>query len=806
MQVGVMISAYDHASGIVGQIENRVKRFTVSMQDAWAAGRKLEAIGKGMRLAGDGMMALGATAAAALNIQGAVREAMDAEHALYRIANIAEWSTDKLKAVQAEVLGLTSRTNQSQMSLLDGLNDLLAKGMNEDKARALLLDIGRTATAASADVKDLSSALFSAVDIAEVPISEASKLMDGLVTAGKEGAFELKAMARYLPSVLASTSALGMGGRLGVNQAAAWLQVARKGAGTEEEAATNFQNFLMKLNTPETERNFAKVGASLKDELTKAWESGDVIGTMVRRTMELSKGDIGKLFQDQQVLKFLFIAKDNLPMAQGITQRAMGAEGVVGKDYDRIMRSFNEQLKKAQILIVEHLMPKVTPWLERLNGLLTWLGGHPKILAAGINLILGLLLGGGILRFTSMVMGAYAPMVRLGRSALDAGRYIAWATRMSGSFAGGLRSWATMQFPMISRLGSLTRSMGSLTVATWGSVKSLASWTWAWVSTPIQTSKYLLGSLATGMQAFTIATWGTVKAIWAQTVALLANPITWVVVGVMALVGAAIALWKNWDKVTAWFKGTWVWFQELWGKVPNWAKFFMPIISIPMFLIQNWRKIPEWFRAAWSWLTGLWNKVPGWAKLFVPFIGVPLLIVKHWGTIKAILGAAWEWVKGFAGRMWDAGKNIVKNIGDGILAAINSPVEAIKKVVAKVREFLPFSPAKTGPLTDIHRIKLVETIADSISPASLVSKMQTVAGAARSALGKGLAVGASVLVGSSPAMAGGSARGITIEINVDARGAAPGVQQDIERAILKTVPAIKRELERLQAGDSRRKF
>jgi hypothetical protein len=66
----------------------------------------------------------------------------------------------------------------------------------------------------------------------------------------------------------------------------------------------------------------------------------------------------------------------------------------------------------------------------------------------------------------------------------------------------------------------------------------------------------------------------------------------------------------------------------------------------------------------------------------------------------------------------------------GISSAINKPVEMMKSMVTKVRRLLPFSPAKDGPLRDIHRIKLVETIAASIRPAPLVNAMRGVAGAA----------------------------------------------------------------------------
>lgn len=61
-----------------------------------------------------------------------------------------------------------------------------------------------------------------------------------------------------------------------------------------------------------------------------------------------------------------------------------------------------------------------------------------------------------------------------------------------------------------------------------------------------------------------------------------------------------------------------------------------------------------------------------------------------------------------------AGANIVGMIADGIKGAVGKVTGAIGDVVSKIREFLPFSPAKTGPLKDIHRLNFGGTIADSI--------------------------------------------------------------------------------------------
>lgn len=62
----------------------------------------------------------------------------------------------------------------------------------------------------------------------------------------------------------------------------------------------------------------------------------------------------------------------------------------------------------------------------------------------------------------------------------------------------------------------------------------------------------------------------------------------------------------------------------------------------------------------------------------------------------------------------DAGRRVVTMIADGIRGAISSVTDAIGNVAGAIRDRLPFSPAKEGPLEDLHKLNFGGTIADSI--------------------------------------------------------------------------------------------
>lgn len=76
--------------------------------------------------------------------------------------------------------------------------------------------------------------------------------------------------------------------------------------------------------------------------------------------------------------------------------------------------------------------------------------------------------------------------------------------------------------------------------------------------------------------------------------------------------------------------------------------------------------------------------------------------------------SAFDTVIGFVGKFKDAGNRIVTSIADGIKGAIGKVTGAISNVASKIRDFLPFSPPKAGPLMDIMDVQWGETIGGGI--------------------------------------------------------------------------------------------
>lgn len=112
---------------------------------------------------------------------------------------------------------------------------------------------------------------------------------------------------------------------------------------------------------------------------------------------------------------------------------------------------------------------------------------------------------------------------------------------------------------------------------------------------------------------------------------------------------------------------------------------------------------------------------------------------------------------------------------DRILNTIVLPINAIKRIAAKVRRYLPFLPAQEGPLRDPNCVRIVETVAQTIRPGPIAAAMRRFAAAAALAVplalvppaipGAASAAGASPVALAAPAARGtaGGARAIRIE-------------------------------------------
>jgi hypothetical protein len=113
-----------------------------------------------------------------------------------------------------------------------------------------------------------------------------------------------------------------------------------------------------------------------------------------------------------------------------------------------------------------------------------------------------------------------------------------------------------------------------------------------------------------------------------------------------------------------------------------------------------------------------------WEWIKAPFEGLASVASSAWEKVKTAASGAWEsvtsTVSNLAGSAFESGKAILTTVGEGIRSAVTAPYRAAKSALSFVRDLLPFSDAKEGPLANLTRsgAALIETIARGITRAA----------------------------------------------------------------------------------------
>ncbi len=438
----------------------------------------------------------------------------------------------------------------------------------------------------------------------------------------------------------------------------AFLKTAARGGEELGLSFTDANNQL--LSTPEIlDKLRGKFGETMdaaeKMELQKAFgtdEAVAMIDLLYNKTGDL-QGNITTLYGEMG---------KGITVAQGMADAINQTEGEKYEVLSQKIGNVKEKIGNLLLPTVNELIDKgsnvvdkISDWVDQNEGLVR--GITLTVLTIGIILtVMGafIAIGGGVglmITKTSMLIGSLFKGITMLKSGFT-------TLRIVSMYAGdGLKAFG----------GSVLKGVAS--------AKSFV----------IGMAGMAKQAIITGVQALP----GLIASVWSFTAALLANPVTWIVIGIIALIAAIILLWQNWDAVTAWLSNTWngfvngvkagfEWVKNLFAGMPTWLQVaiaaFMPFIGIPLLIINNWGSITEFFRNLWAGITGVFtNGIQG---------------------IKDFISGSLKWFR-------ESGSKILTTFTEGIKSAISAPIDAVKGGLAKIRKLLPFSDAKEGPLSTL---------------------------------------------------------------------------------------------------------
>ncbi|HCN6469498.1 TPA: phage tail tape measure protein, partial [Escherichia coli] len=456
--------------------------------------------------------------------------------------------------------------NQYQDELQEAVGSLISDNIdNVSDIGFLMPDIARAATATRTSAQDWAKVAAVWQNSLKGAARDFGAVQNIMAYAGDQGSFEIPDQVKWMQSLAPMMAGLASG-KEAVAEIGASLQIAKIGAGSTDEAANNFKNFLTKIFARDTQKQFADLGIDLQGSIASYKAAGispiEGMLSVIERYLNAKspealagfksamkiKNDtardealqalaknfgLGDMFADMQVMAFIRPMLANMDRYREIRAGALRAadNDLLASAYDQRLKSpleatktlmvssrdlaitLGDQLAPSFISLTQELLPLI-------QGTKHWVATHPQFVSGAFKLI------SALLAIKIATIG-----LKLGLNLLISPFVNVWKTTVL------LRTnWHR-----------LTTALGE-----GGKLRWLVTGFSRLTSGGLKLSKVLAGSLVRGFMSAARAV------LWIGR-ALMMNPIGLVITAVAT---AAYLIYRNWGAVSGWFKQRWADIQE----------------------------------------------------------------------------------------------------------------------------------------------------------------------------------------------------------------------------------------------------
>ena len=634
------------------QIERQQRRLSAvsATSDALKSNR--------MALYGQGAEAYGIARTLGAPVMASVKQYSSFESQLRDISVTGDLDSRQEQAIGTAIRRASLQVNQLQESLLGGVGQLVADGMNPQQAATFAGMLGKAATATKADMTDLAKMTYAFSDALKITDAKELEQAFGIAATGaKLGSFELKDMAKALPGMAKAFAARGIYGKDAITQIVASLEVG-KGSGSAEEAVTNMSNWLAAMGRGDTTQKYAKAGVDYQGSMqnyvaqglsqyeaslmianrfidgkgkafVQQWKAAGSRGDQEGQQKLMESFGLAEVFTDIQTVNHLLSMRQGWDKYQSNKQEmnTPSAMATLDKDAAKQNDTLEGRWRRTQIgfndsaiSIGESLRPALIQlgetFIPIMNSVGKWIAANPQLVSGTIQVI------GALLAFKMATIGLklglnllISPFVNVWKNAVLLRAN--WLRLSLALGEGGKLRWLVTGFSAVAKgAGTLASVLG--------------------------------GGLVRGLML-------AGRAVLFIGRALMMNPIGLIITGVAV---AAYLIYRYWGPISAFFK-------------------------------RLWAQVTSAFSSAWSGIKSAWGSVTGW------FSGI-------WGSIKTafnggIVGIGklimnWSplglFYKAFAGVMSWFGVDLPKNFTDfggnliaGLVNGIGNKLAAAKDTI-----------------------------------------------------------------------------------------------------------------------------
>ena len=644
-----MANVVSAASQITVRIVSEVGSFKRGLAEAQGATAKFKA---GIRA---GLLPAAAVLA---GVGGAaIHLAEDFNGSMSKIVGLVGVSRKQVEAWKGDILTLATQLPQSPKELADALYFVTSAGFRGKAALDVLKASAKAAAAGLGDTKVVADAVTSAINSYGAKNLKASKATDILTATVREGKSEASAIAPVLGDLLPIASNLGVG----FDQVGASIASMTRQGVSAPKASKSLQSLLIGLLKPSKQGSKAlkSVGLSYKDLRDSVAKKG-VLATFadLKKRFHGNTEELVKVIPNVRSLRgvLALVGKNGAQNAK-IFERLKNTTGATARAFKAASETagfkFNSALSSLQAVLIELGDVILPPFVAIITTVGDWLAQHRSVAVA----------------FGVALLGIATAII-----ALNAGLAVARAAMIA-----------------------------------WQGIMLV-------------------------VRAVTVA-WTAVQ--WLLNAAMLANPIGLVIIAIVALVAIFVIAWKKSDTfrkivTTAWnkikdvssrvFNATKILIGRIWDWIGDKIKWVVDKVKQS---IEGWKIIIGRVKAIFeSVKQSIVDKFNAVRAFIAKVVGLVKQSIEGWkiiiGRVRAIFesvksavsdkfNAVVSFVKGIPGKilgalgnlgslLYNAGRNVIQGLINGVRDMIGNVGSAISSVVSVITDHLPWSPAKTGPL------------------------------------------------------------------------------------------------------------
>jgi TP901 family phage tail tape measure protein len=639
-----------------------------------------------------GFASIGAGAVVAV---ASVKMAADFQSSMLKLVTSAGETQKNLKVVSDGVLHLAVQTGTSTDQLSQGLYMIESAGYHGAAGLEVLRASAQGARAEGADLNEVANAVTSALNAYHLPASKAVAVTDELVATVSAGKMRMQDLASSIANVLPVAAAA----KISLSQVGGAIATMTAQGMSADQASQNLANTIRALQSPSlvAQQAMGNLGIDATDLSQNLGQRG-LTGTLdlIYQAIMQHMGPGGLVLlqtfnHSKQAANDLNTMLLSMPLSVKNLATSLMNGGITASQFSKALKALpaNQQVLGQQF---ETLYKKSQGFNSALKS-----GGQDATTFSGI---LSKVMGGATGLNTSLMLTGQNMSVFKGNvntvssAAAHAGKNVNGWAEITKSFNFTMSQLKEEVSTLAIRIGTVLIPIVQSVITFFMKHKSAA---------------YALAAVIG--TALVVAIGYATVAVWNFTAALLANPMTWIILGVAALIAAIVLLATHWKQVWGFIKriaedvghflaAIWDWLAGVVSHIWN-DDIVAPIMdawnTIAGFFEDAYHTVVDPIIAGWHLVeritSEVWNRISAffrkWWPLLLAIFAPPIALI--WGLwhkfhtqIENFAKAVWNRVSGFFIAVWNGIKTAALAVWHVIYQYVVAPVEQIYKDVVKI--------------------------------------------------------------------------------------------------------------------------